>query len=45
MKRPRIRDLSFVGRLVLEISKCYVYLSWPLDFAFGHFLFCVVHNN
>ena len=33
------------GLVMPEKSKCCVYLTWLLVFAFGHFLDCVVHEK
>ena len=35
----------FRGLVMLEKSKCYVYLRWLLVFVFGHFLDCLVHEE
>ena len=37
--------LLFCGLVMLEKSKCYVYLSWLLVFGFVHFLECLVHEE
>ena len=35
----------FCGLVILEKSKCHVYLNSLFVFAFGHFLDCLVHEE